>query len=821
MNLGHVRWRAPLLVLLVGLFATGVALAQEYNAINNPSLETRMPFFWVEGESGGTLTWTQDDVHAGEYALMIEKASTGSAASWVTGNQANTYWNGVDAVAYTLTAYVKVSGATGSATTAGSRIGVEYTFVDGSGTAVIPAVFLAADPSGSDWQELTTDILLPSVPEGVYLEAIIEDGATGIAIFDDFGMSSESWTMGIFGADAETPSGWMNWADGTGGYANVDTCSTAPDGDYVVRLQEDDTNGDEMVFYSVPVAANPSTDYIVSFSAKTTGMNAGDAYYPTQALGEYATARAAVNFFFHAGDYENDWSLTGGDQFIYLDQRTTDTDWTDYAVLVTSPEDASGFSMRARFNNTVVGTALYDCFSVMEVTAGSNIVDNGDFETVAPFYWSEGETGGTLTWATDDFHGGEHSLKIEKASTGSASSWITGNQANTYWNGVDAVAYTLTAYVKVSGATGSETTAGERIGVEFTFLDGSGADVIPAVFLAADPAGADWQELTTDILLPSVPEEVVLEAMIESGATGTAWFDDFGMSSESWTMGIFGADVETVAGFMNWTDGTNGYAMVEDVGDAAYSGTHALVVREEDTDGDEMVYYSVPYALEADNWYEFSVMVKMDTLSPVADTLYAAMTTGDYMADRAAVNFFFHAGDIENDWSLTGGDQFIYFDATKDSTGWVQYRGIALAPSDANGASMRARFNNDVVGEVWYDDFQIRKLTLNEVSAPELPNIGGGEALPQRAYLNQNYPNPFNASTLIGFTVPETGHVKLEVFDVLGRKIATLVDENLTAGQHMVNFSIDSRDLDLSTGMYFYRLSTPKGVEMKKMLFLK
>ena len=92
-----------------------------------------------------------------------------------------------------------------------------------------------------------------------------------------------------------------------------------------------------------------------------------------------------------------------------------------------------------------------------------------------------------------------------------------------------------------------------------------------------------------------------------------------------------------------------------------------------------------------------------------------------------------------------------------------------------------------------------------------------GTELPNAYSLNQNYPNPFGAQTTIQFSLPASQDVRLEIYDVLGRRVATLVDGTMTAGQHAVQFTAPN----LSNGMYLYRLSTPTGSETKSMVLLK
>ena len=96
----------------------------------------------------------------------------------------------------------------------------------------------------------------------------------------------------------------------------------------------------------------------------------------------------------------------------------------------------------------------------------------------------------------------------------------------------------------------------------------------------------------------------------------------------------------------------------------------------------------------------------------------------------------------------------------------------------------------------------------------------GGEMqsdVPAEFSLNQNYPNPFNPSTSIEFGIPESADVKLEVLNMLGQRVALLVDENRSAGMYTVNFDASS----LSSGMYLYRLQAGNFVQTRKLTLIK
>lgn len=89
--------------------------------------------------------------------------------------------------------------------------------------------------------------------------------------------------------------------------------------------------------------------------------------------------------------------------------------------------------------------------------------------------------------------------------------------------------------------------------------------------------------------------------------------------------------------------------------------------------------------------------------------------------------------------------------------------------------------------------------------------------LPTSFSLNQNYPNPFNPTTTINYSVPKSGFVTLKVYDVLGREVTTLVNENKPIG----NYSVQINASKLVSGIYFYRMQAGDFVQTKKLILLK
>ena len=89
--------------------------------------------------------------------------------------------------------------------------------------------------------------------------------------------------------------------------------------------------------------------------------------------------------------------------------------------------------------------------------------------------------------------------------------------------------------------------------------------------------------------------------------------------------------------------------------------------------------------------------------------------------------------------------------------------------------------------------------------------------IPREIVLHQNYPNPFNPSTTIAFDLPATEMVNIQVFDVMGRRVATLVDSELGAGSYNLHFD----GATLPSGAYVYRLVAGAAVRTERMLLVK
>lgn len=119
------------------------------------------------------------------------------------------------------------------------------------------------------------------------------------------------------------------------------------------------------------------------------------------------------------------------------------------------------------------------------------------------------------------------------------------------------------------------------------------------------------------------------------------------------------------------------------------------------------------------------------------------------------------------------------------------------------------------------------KVAMKVSSEQNFINIAGTlknykNTLPSKYSLSQNYPNPFNPSTRINYSIPENSFVKLEVFNILGRKVKTLVSNVQKSGNYSVKWNgLNDENKLVSSGVYFYRIESGDFVSIKKMLLLK
>lgn len=152
--------------------------------------------------------------------------------------------------------------------------------------------------------------------------------------------------------------------------------------------------------------------------------------------------------------------------------------------------------------------------------------------------------------------------------------------------------------------------------------------------------------------------------------------------------------------------------------------------------------------------------------------------------------------------------------AVSDSTESYSLAGLPPGTYDlyANRIGYTSESKTVVLGAVNLDTINFYLDTISVIGVRTI-----NTKVPDKYNLFQNYPNPFNPSTRIKFAIDKSSPVQLTVYDILGREVAKLVDEKLSAGNYEVIFNADN----LSSGIYFYRLTAGSFTDTKKMVVLK
>ncbi|MCI0472983.1 MAG: T9SS type A sorting domain-containing protein, partial [Ignavibacteria bacterium] len=122
-----------------------------------------------------------------------------------------------------------------------------------------------------------------------------------------------------------------------------------------------------------------------------------------------------------------------------------------------------------------------------------------------------------------------------------------------------------------------------------------------------------------------------------------------------------------------------------------------------------------------------------------------------------------------------------------------------------------ARYPGESVYQIWSSVIDINSVGINKIS----------ENVPQKFDLHQNYPNPFNPKTKIRYNVPVSSDVTINIYNINGRLMQTLVNGNHNPGEYEVDFDYNTSGGIFSSGVYFYRLITDNNVITRKMILTK
>jgi hypothetical protein len=156
-----------------------------------------------------------------------------------------------------------------------------------------------------------------------------------------------------------------------------------------------------------------------------------------------------------------------------------------------------------------------------------------------------------------------------------------------------------------------------------------------------------------------------------------------------------------------------------------------------------------------------------------------------------------------------------FVDSALEMAGTTAY---TFAPDNADLVNNQLRVYVDTGIDGGIDD----TILLNNNVLTDVDEQGSTGQLPYRLALSQNYPNPFNPVTTIEYSVPSRAQVTIEIFNVLGQKVRTLVNETKSAGSYRIEWNgVDYAGRPVSTGVYLYRFQAGDVVHTKKMLLIK
>ena len=177
-------------------------------------------------------------------------------------------------------------------------------------------------------------------------------------------------------------------------------------------------------------------------------------------------------------------------------------------------------------------------------------------------------------------------------------------------------------------------------------------------------------------------------------------------------------------------------------------------------------------------------------------------------------------GDIPYAYTASSNDS-LFIRINKLDMDYIQFDTLLYSKVTANHlymGSFGSTGNYNIFYTVWEDSISSHVQLFGK---RYLYPIGGVNDVysPSTFALYQNYPNPFNPGTVINFKILHHDKVTLKIYDVMGRHVCTLVNEDKPAGEYSVNF--DSKKYNLSSGIYFYRLVTGGYSLVKKMILIK
>ncbi len=177
--------------------------------------------------------------------------------------------------------------------------------------------------------------------------------------------------------------------------------------------------------------------------------------------------------------------------------------------------------------------------------------------------------------------------------------------------------------------------------------------------------------------------------------------------------------------------------------------------------------------------------------------------SGDGNRDDFALARYNTNGSLDNTFGINGiaTTPFIFSDEANS---------VAIQTDGKIVAAGACEYNN------FYDLYGFALMRYTG-SSSSVNSVSVTVDLPKTYALYQNYPNPFNPTTILKYSIPKSSFVTIKVYDIIGREVAALVNEEKPAGNYFITFNASN----LASGIYFYRMQAGNFVDTKKLLLLK
>ena len=494
------------------------------------------------------------------------------------------------------------------------------------------------------------------------------------------------------------------------------------------------------------------------------------------------------------------------------------------------------------------GFAQSGISQLLSASSAQNLLSNGGFEVNKPAYWDPSNA--SAEWSTEQTRTRGFSLKISGAGE---SSWAQNEAVRAWVGGIPGAGtpeIVVGGWVYTEGVNTAPGSDAEKFQLVFEFFDAAGADVLGAPVVMDLPqdqtSSGAWVELSSldvgAINLPSERAATSVRISFRKGAnaTGAAYLEDIFIKkadegADGWAGDWFNANMDAGDEWYYWCDGMSGGGdfpadqshFMHVTSEQAHSGNNSLKIESNGVNGKETPAISQRVPVTPGEPVLFSFWVKHE-----GHTDPGEIGTGRNNLGITALWYDNLEGGSAG-WGEIGGvdvtytgtfndlpaEQLIPLLLQQESSGWTQYAVIAYPKDGAVGVEMRLRYYHQFSGATYWDDVFIVSLggsALTPVSVEETSNES--IEIPNGFELEQNYPNPFNPTTTISFKLATAGDVRLDVYNMLGQRVKTLINtQRMSAGSYVSVFDASN----LSSGVYLYTLRFDGKVTTRQMILLK